>query len=69
MSQIIPDPQQEIVKWRIQVFKEHNRNVTLRTLVSEARCIMELMSRHPLTAVWAREWLARANEQLEERPR
>lgn len=60
------EQQSEIVKWRLQVFKEHNRNVALRALVSEARGIMELMSRHPLTCVWAHEWLERANAQLEE---
>ena len=63
---ITNDPPSELIQLRMRVVKEGTRNVTLRTLVSEARCIMELMSRHPLTAVWAREWLARANAQLEE---
>ena len=60
------EQQSETLRWRIEAFKEHNRNVDLRTLVSEARPYIELLQYHPLFCVGARQWLQRANEQLEE---
>ena len=60
------EQEQETVKLRVRVLKANNQNVALRVLVSEARCFVELLQHHPLTACWAHEWLQRANEQLEE---
>ena len=56
----------EIVQWRIKVFKEHNRSVALRTLVSEAYGFVKLGQYHPLTCTWAREWLKLARKLLDE---
>ena len=55
----------EIVQLRILLLKENRKTVILSMLVREARCFVELLQRDPLIAAWAREWLARANEQLD----
>ena len=62
MSKSITDP---LIRLPMR-FLEDCQKVELRSLVSEARPFVELLSRHPLTATWAREWLGRVKKLFEE---